>query len=113
LGIAPIRALAEQAVRTRPGTPVVVVHRCRTTGLVEREWAELVARSGGWLAVHERIGPREQPGNQINVQTLSEVAPWLDQAEIIAVGTPEFTEAVREVAETVGSRSIRTESFGW
>jgi len=114
-GVAPVRALAEAALATRPRVPVVVVQRYHDAdaGLYTREWADLTARASGRLAVYQLAGPRTKPGNAVSPALVTAVAPWVAQADVYACGSAGLTGAVRDALRTTGAHSFRAEAFGW
>jgi len=114
-GVAPIRALAEAALVQRPQSPVVVFYRAKdaSTALFRSEWADLTAWANGRLAVYLRTGSRRVSRNKVNAATLSAVAPWIGQADVLACGVPALTDAVEVAARQAGAASVRVESFTW
>ncbi|MCL2315623.1 MAG: ferredoxin reductase family protein, partial [Actinomycetia bacterium] len=114
-GVAPIRALAEAALRERPWSPVVVWYRVHdpAQALFGAEWERLTAWAGGRLAVHLRTGARTAHRNRLDAAALTAIAPWIDQAEVLVCGGRALVESARQAARDAGASNVRVESFGW
>jgi len=114
-GVAPIRALAEAALRERPRSPVVVWYRVHdpAQALFGAEWERLMAWAGGRLAVHLRTGPRTRRGNRLDAAALTAIAPWIAQAEVLVCGGRALVESAQRAARDAGASNVRVESFGW
>jgi len=72
-----------------------------------------MAWAGGRLAVHLRTGARTARRNRLDAATLTAIAPWIDQAEVLVCGGRGLVESARRAARDAGASNVRAESFGW
>jgi ferredoxin-NADP reductase len=119
VGIAPLRALAEQ-LPYAPGD-AAVLYRHSGAPLFRHEW-DVLARQRG-LAVHLLPGHRRAPGSWLgdglppvdDVTVLCGLLPDIAQRDVFVCGPEQWTADVVRTAMAAGvpAERIHTESFGW